>query len=254
LKTSKDDAVVVATGVGMWSTWKGPPDPGRLSKLCASRAAYPRQFARRCGFTPWRTPPLRGGHRREQGCRNLDKPRLVPGQRRTSCRIRSGGRRRTGRRIGRTRRSCDRRVLCGAEVPCARLLNRPWGFAGGAGNCVAGELAHSTSRVSTACLCRTPGSRPDHHANPHVWAFGLMASRHPPSAMSGRRSGRAGSACSKTSCSSSLAALGAILIDDVLNALRPLVHQRGVEYRVRRRCRCSTLMPPLPARLLANGL
>ena len=24
----------------MWSTWKGPPDPGRLSKLCASRAAF----------------------------------------------------------------------------------------------------------------------------------------------------------------------------------------------------------------------
>src|SRR5258708_19818641 len=34
----------------MWSTWKGPPDPGRLSKLCASRAAYPRRFARRCGL------------------------------------------------------------------------------------------------------------------------------------------------------------------------------------------------------------
>src|SRR6266851_2582548 len=37
----------------MWSTWRGPPDPGRLSKLCASRAACPRRFARRCG--------LRGG-------------------------------------------------------------------------------------------------------------------------------------------------------------------------------------------------
>src|SRR6266480_944270 len=34
----------------MWSTWRGPPDPGRLSKLCASRAAYPRRFARRCGL------------------------------------------------------------------------------------------------------------------------------------------------------------------------------------------------------------
>src|SRR5438093_12087386 len=31
----------------------GPADPGRLSKLCASRAACPRRFARRCG--------LRGG-------------------------------------------------------------------------------------------------------------------------------------------------------------------------------------------------
>src|SRR6266851_1882565 len=37
----------------MWSTWRGPADPGRLSKLCASRAACPRRFARRCG--------LRGG-------------------------------------------------------------------------------------------------------------------------------------------------------------------------------------------------
>src|ERR1700730_10777192 len=36
----------------MWSTWKGPSDPGRLSKLCASRAAYPRRFARRCGLCP----------------------------------------------------------------------------------------------------------------------------------------------------------------------------------------------------------
>ena len=53
IETWKDDAVVVATGVGMWSTWKGPPDPGRLSKLCASRAACPRRFTRRCG--------LRGG-------------------------------------------------------------------------------------------------------------------------------------------------------------------------------------------------
>src|SRR5438128_6449604 len=40
----------------MWSTWKGPPDPGRLTKLCASRAAYPRQFARRCGLRPGEHP------------------------------------------------------------------------------------------------------------------------------------------------------------------------------------------------------
>ena len=40
----------------MWSTWKGPPDPGRLSKLCASRAAYPRRFARRCGLRPGEHP------------------------------------------------------------------------------------------------------------------------------------------------------------------------------------------------------
>src|SRR5258708_386461 len=33
----------------MWSTWRGPPDPGRLSKLCASRAACPPRFARRWG-------------------------------------------------------------------------------------------------------------------------------------------------------------------------------------------------------------
>ena len=152
-------------------------DPGGLSKLCASRAAYPRRFARRCGFTRWRTPPLRAGHRREREGRIPDTILPLPGQRRTSCKIRSGGRQRTGRRIGRTRRSCDRRVLYGAEVPCAQLSNRLWGFDGGAGNCVAGELARSTSRVSTACLCHTPGSRPDHHANPHVWAFGLLGSQ-----------------------------------------------------------------------------
>src|SRR4030088_1562296 len=40
----------------MWSTWKGPPDPGGLSKLCASRAAYPRRFARRCGLRPGEDP------------------------------------------------------------------------------------------------------------------------------------------------------------------------------------------------------
>jgi hypothetical protein len=160
----------------MWSTWRGPPDPGRLSKLCASRAAYPRRFARRCGFTPWRTPPLRAGHQREREGRIPDTILPLPGQRRTSCKIRSGGCRRTARRIGCTRRSCDQRVLCGAEVSCAHLLNRRWEFDDGVDSCVAGELAHSTSRVSRACLCRTPGSRRDHHANPHVWAFGLLAS------------------------------------------------------------------------------
>jgi hypothetical protein len=165
LKTSKDDAVVVATVVGIWSSWKGPPDPGGLSKLCASRAAYPRRFARRCGLRPGEHPPLRVGRRRERGGRNLDTPRLVPGQRRTSCKIRSGGRRRIVRRIGRTRRSCDRRVLCGAEVPCAQLSNRTWGLDGGAGNCVAGELAHSTSRESTVWLCHTSGSQLGHQAN-----------------------------------------------------------------------------------------
>jgi hypothetical protein len=56
IETWKDAAVVVATGVGLWSTWKGPPDPGRLSKLCASRAAYPRRFARRCGLCPGKHP------------------------------------------------------------------------------------------------------------------------------------------------------------------------------------------------------
>src|SRR6266704_405250 len=30
----------------MWATWRGPADPVWLSKLCASRAAYPRRFAR----------------------------------------------------------------------------------------------------------------------------------------------------------------------------------------------------------------
>jgi hypothetical protein len=40
----------------MWSSWRGPPDPGRLSKLCASRAAYPRRFARRCGLRPGEHP------------------------------------------------------------------------------------------------------------------------------------------------------------------------------------------------------
>ena len=40
----------------MWATWRGPPDPGRLSKLCASRAAYPRRFARRCGLPPGEHP------------------------------------------------------------------------------------------------------------------------------------------------------------------------------------------------------
>src|SRR5438128_831190 len=49
----------------MWSTWRGPADPVWLSKLCASRAAYPRRFARHCGFTRWRTPPLRADRRRE---------------------------------------------------------------------------------------------------------------------------------------------------------------------------------------------
>src|SRR5216684_3305565 len=117
-----------------------------LSKLCASRAAYPRRFARRCGFRWWRSPPLRAGHRREQGCRIPDTTHPGLPLRKTSCRIRSGGRLRTGRRIGRTRRSCDRRVLCGAEVPYAQASNRRWGFDGGAGNRVAGELAHSTSR------------------------------------------------------------------------------------------------------------
>src|SRR5712692_729316 len=37
----------------MWSPWRGPADPGRLSKLCASRAACPDRFAPCCG--------LRGG-------------------------------------------------------------------------------------------------------------------------------------------------------------------------------------------------
>jgi hypothetical protein len=40
----------------MWSTWRGPADPGRLSKLCASRAAYPRRFARRCVLRPGEHP------------------------------------------------------------------------------------------------------------------------------------------------------------------------------------------------------
>jgi hypothetical protein len=40
----------------MWSTWRGPPDPGGLSKLYASRAAYPRRFARCCGLRPGEHP------------------------------------------------------------------------------------------------------------------------------------------------------------------------------------------------------
>src|SRR5438132_1685304 len=40
----------------MWSTWRGPADPGRLTKLCASRAAYSRRVARRCGLRPGEHP------------------------------------------------------------------------------------------------------------------------------------------------------------------------------------------------------
>src|SRR5437879_3519264 len=53
----------------MWATWRGPPDPGRLSKLCESRAPCPRRFARRCGFTRWKPPPLRVGRQGAPGCR-----------------------------------------------------------------------------------------------------------------------------------------------------------------------------------------
>ena len=115
----------------MWSTWRGPADPAGLSKLCASRAAYPRRFARHCGFTRWRTPPLRADRRRELGCRTPDTthPRLP--LRKTSCRIHSGGRRRNVRRSRHTRRWCERPALCGAEVPCAHVSNRRWGFDGG---------------------------------------------------------------------------------------------------------------------------
>ena len=174
----------------MWSTLEGSTGPWKVVQALREQSGISTPIRATLWITPWGTPPLRAGHRREWAGRKLDTTRPVPGQRKTDCRIRSGGRRRTFRRIGRTRRSCDRRVLCGAEVPCAHVSNRRWGFDGGAGNCVAGELAHSTSRESTACLCHTPGSRPDHHANPHVWAFGVVASRLTPRrATSGRRSG-----------------------------------------------------------------
>src|SRR6266852_7640669 len=175
----------------MWSTWRGPPDPGRLSKLCASRAAYP--------------PDSRDGVDSRAGEHPLSE-QVIDENGEVAFRTRSSHSQGSAEQVaGFAAADADEplaalaalvdRVIdeCFAALKCLahQCQNRPWGFDGGAGNCVAGELAHTTSRVSTACLCRTPGSRPDHHANPHAWAFGLMASRlDPPSAMSGARGRR----------------------------------------------------------------
>ena len=160
----------------MWSTWRGPADPGRLSKLCVSRAAYPRQFARRCGFTWWQPPPLRPGPQGALGRRTLGTllPRLP--HERTNCSRRIDARRGNAHRTRRTRRSCAPPALCGAGEPCAHWSNRPWEFDDEVDNCVAGKRACSTARVSRTLVRRTSGSHPDPHANPHAWAYRWTAS------------------------------------------------------------------------------
>jgi hypothetical protein len=153
----------------MWSTWRGPPDPVWLSKLCASRAAYPRRFARRCGFTRWRSPPLRG-RRGEQSCRTPGTTHRNRAHEQIGRTPHIAAHRGSAHRIRRTRTRCAPPALCGAGVRCAPVSGRPWGFDGGAGNRAAGRHAYSTERATKASLRRTGRSRPNHHAKPHAWA------------------------------------------------------------------------------------
>src|SRR5579859_976090 len=163
-------------GGGHVGNLEGSSGPWKVVQALREQGGMSTPIRATLWITWWRSPPLRAGRRGEPGYRILGTTlrRLPLGN--TSCRIHSGGRRRNVRRSRRTRRSCARPVLCGAEVPCAEVSNRGWRFDGGAGNCVAGELAYSTLRAPTACLCRTPGSRPDHHGNPHAWACWWTAS------------------------------------------------------------------------------
>src|SRR5712691_6079757 len=155
----------------MWSTWSGPTDHVGLSKLWASRAVCPRRFARHCGFTRCRPPPLRAGRPGARWCRTPDMTHRSLRRGKTSCACRSAARRRTAHRIRHTRRWCERPALCGAGVPGAHSSPRAWGGDGGADNSVVGRRAYSTSRASRARLWRTARSRPDHHANPHARAW-----------------------------------------------------------------------------------
>src|SRR6266581_3762296 len=142
----------------MWSTWRGPPDPGRLSKLCASRAACPRRFARRCGLRGGDHPLSEQVGEENRGVAFWARP--------------SDAYRSAEQVAGFTAADANEPVAAAATLVdgvsdqrFAALKCRAHmcqigggGFDGGAGNCVAGELAYSTLRASTACLCRTPGS------------------------------------------------------------------------------------------------
>src|SRR5579859_235255 len=239
----------------MWSTWKGPPDPGRLSKLCASRAAYPCRFARGWGLRPdehplseqvvdengavaiW-TRPARSQGSAEQlagfTAADADEPLAaaaafvngVSDEHFTAlkflahqCQI--GGRGLMAEPVT---------VLLVSSPTVLRACRRRV-FA--AHQAAALAITRTLTYGHWGCWCHGRYSVGD------VWQKAQCAS----------------SACSKTICSADLATLVAILIDDVFNALRPLAHQRGAEHRVRRRCRCSTQMPRRPRpQLLVNGV
>ena len=116
------------------------------------------------------------------------------------------------------------------ECSCAQWSNRRWGFDDGADNCVAGKRACSTARVSRAVVAPHIRQPPGPSRQPSRMGMsldGVMA----------RCSSGSSSALSTTNCESGWIVLGETPIADVLNALRPLVHQCGAQPRVQHRCR-----------------